>query len=54
MLIVILTQKKLLEPFMKKNCKEKKKNQKEFRVEKSLEGRVKVALDLSNYATKVD
>ena len=32
MLIVILTVKKLLERFMKKNCK--KTNQKEFRVEK--------------------
>ena len=40
--------------FYEKELQRKKKNQKEFRVEKSLEGRVKVALDLSNYATKVD
>ena len=34
MLLVILMEKKLLERFMKKNCKET--NQKEFRVEKVL------------------
>ena len=34
MLLVILTVKKLSERFMKKNCKKKKKNQKEFRVQK--------------------
>ena len=34
MLLVILTVKKLLKRFTKKNCKKKKTNQKEFRVEK--------------------
>ena len=33
-LLVILTVKKLLERFTKKICKKKKKNQKQFRVEK--------------------
>ena len=34
MLLMTLKEKKLLERFMEKNCKKKKKNQKEFRVEK--------------------
>ena len=34
MLLVIVREKKLLERFMKKNCKKKKKSKKEFRVEK--------------------
>ena len=37
MLLVILTSKKLLEHFTRKNCKET--NQKEFRVEKVIKGK---------------
>ena len=38
MLLIILTEKKLLELFTKNNCK--KKNQKEFRIEKLIKRKV--------------
>ena len=50
MLLMILTDKKLLELLMKKNCK--KQIKKNLELKNSVVANVKIELDISNYAAK--